>query len=408
MSVDLLGAIKKDAIPQRICGLILAAGSSSRMGRFKPLLPLGDVAAVERVVRLFHTAGVEAVYVVAGHRAEELRSRLANSGVTIVFNPRFCEGMFSSVQAGLAGVKTDVESIFILPVDVPLVRPATVRLLLAALARHPETVIHPTWKGLRGHPPLIPASLIPAIQGHDGAGGLRALLDSPAVRSVEVPVPDRYILMDMDDADRYEALKQQLCGHEIPDAAECEVLLKSTFGVSAGLLQHSNKVAAAAMRIAAALQQTGGRLDMKLIRAGALLHDIAKGQKDHARRGARYLQHLGFDPVAQIVARHVDLFPDGKGVIADPDDTLDEAAVVFIADKYISGNEIVSMETRFDRSLQRYGKVPAARANIERRRQTARIIQDRIESRLGKRLRDLVAEALAGGSAIVASTETPT
>jgi molybdenum cofactor cytidylyltransferase len=390
-----------DRFRRRTCALILAAGRSSRMGRFKPLLPLGNVSVVERVIHLFRAVGLSAVYVVVGHRAEDLRTRLTASGVasgpTIVSNPRHDEGMFSSVQAGLAAVGSAVGNIFIQPVDVPLVRPATVHLLLAALADHPETAIHPTWKGRRGHPPLIPASMIPAILNHDGTGGLRALLDTPAVRSVEIPVPDRYTLMDMDDPERYAALRQRLADYEIPNEAECDVLLRSTFGVSDHLLQHSRAVAAVATDIAERLRHSGEHLDLKLIRAGALLHDIAKGHKAHDRRGAQYLQHLGFDRVARIVARHVDLNPDGQGTSEAPEIALDEAAIVFIADKYISGSQIVSMENRFACSLERFGALPAARANIERRWQTARIIRDRIEGHLGARMSDLVAAAVSEG-----------
>jgi putative nucleotidyltransferase with HDIG domain len=396
-----------DRIRRRTCALILAAGRSSRMGRFKPLLPLGDLAVVERVIQLFRAAGVSAVYVVVGHRAEDLRTRLAASGATLVSNPRYAEGMFSSVQAGLAAVGTGFGSIFIQPVDVPLVRPATVRLLLAALADHPGKAIHPTWKGQRGHPPLVPASLVPVIQSHDGTGGLRALLDAPTVRSVEIPVPDRYILMDMDEPECYTALRQTLAGHEIPDEAECEVLLRSTFGVTGDLLQHCRTVAAVATNIAARLRQRGCDLDLKLVRAGALLHDIAKGEKDHARRGGQYLQRLGFDRVAQIVARHVDLLPDAKDLVSVPEVALDEAAVVFIADKHISGNAPISLGARFDRSLKRFGTFPAAQANIERRRQTARVVRDRIEGALGVCLGDLVAAVLSGGDAVGAGGETP-
>jgi putative nucleotidyltransferase with HDIG domain len=362
---------------------------------------------VERVIHLFRAAGVSAIYVVVGHRAEDLRARLAASGVTLVSNPRYAEGMFSSVQAGLTAVGTGFDHIFIQPVDVPLVRPATVRLLLVALARHPHTAIHPTWKGQRGHPPLVPASLVPAIQSHDGTGGLRALLDAPTVRSVEIPVPDRHILMDMDEPERYEALRQKLAGYEIPDEAECEVLLSSILGVTGELLQHSRTVAAVATDIAAKLRQTGNGLDLKLVRAGALLHDVAKGEKDHARRGAQYLQRLGFDRVAQIVARHVDLLPDAKDLVPVPEFALDEAAVVFMADKHISGRAPISLGARFDRSLKRFGTLPAARANIERRRQTARIVRDRIEGELGVRLGDLVAAVIAGGDAVGAGGEAP-
>jgi hypothetical protein len=117
------------------------------------------------------------------------------------------------------------------------------------------------------------------------------------------------------------------------------------------------------------------------------------------------LRRLGFDRVAEIVARHVDLLPQGKDLFFEPECALDEAAVVFIADKYISGNAPISLGARFARSLKRFGALPAARANIERRRQTARLIRDRIQADIGERLSDLVAAVVSGRDAIGTSRE---
>ena len=59
-------------IVERITGVILAAGFSSRMeGEFKPLLPLGTETIIERVVRLFQGNGIDDIRVVIGHRRAE-------------------------------------------------------------------------------------------------------------------------------------------------------------------------------------------------------------------------------------------------------------------------------------------------------------------------------------------------
>jgi len=57
---------------KRIAAIILAAGFSSRMGEFKPLLPLGEMTIIERAVRLFEQAGTEDIRVVVGYRANDL------------------------------------------------------------------------------------------------------------------------------------------------------------------------------------------------------------------------------------------------------------------------------------------------------------------------------------------------
>lgn len=372
----------------RPSALILAAGLSSRMGRFKPLLPLGEVSVVERVINCFRTVGVDDICVAVGHRAEDLRPKLRTAGVAIAENPRFREGMFSSIQAGLAQIDPRSHGVFILPVDIPLVRPATLQLLMEACAqRHnPGTTIHPVFDGQRGHPPLIPADLITAIRNHNGVGGLRAILEAPTARAVEVQVPDRFILQDMDHPERYKAMKQALIDHDIPTDAECEVLLGATWEVADCIKRHSRMVAAAADAIAAALCQRGAHLNTGLIHAGALLHDIAKGEGGHAQAGAKRLRQLHFDRVADIVAHHDDIaLTSGEEV--------GEAEVVFIADKHISKTQILPMEARFAHALKRFGDIPSARRNILRRQGAARAIRDTIEARLQAPLAGLITRA---------------
>lgn len=70
-----------------VTAVVLAAGYSSRMGEFKPLLPLGEVTVLERVVTLFHDAGISDVRVVTGHREADLKPRLERLGARAVANP---------------------------------------------------------------------------------------------------------------------------------------------------------------------------------------------------------------------------------------------------------------------------------------------------------------------------------
>ena len=64
--------------------IILAAGKSGRMGKFKPLLPLGEKSVLERVVDLFHTAGISDIRVVIGHREKDIRHRLASLRLSLI------------------------------------------------------------------------------------------------------------------------------------------------------------------------------------------------------------------------------------------------------------------------------------------------------------------------------------
>ena len=80
-----------------LVAFVLAAGFSSRMGAFKPLLPLGKEAVLERTIRLFREAEIKDIRVVVGYRASELEPILVRCGVRTIENPFYRQGMFSSI-----------------------------------------------------------------------------------------------------------------------------------------------------------------------------------------------------------------------------------------------------------------------------------------------------------------------
>ena len=83
-----------------VAAIVLAAGFSERMGRFKPLLPLGAWRTIERVATMFLAAGIRDIIVVTGHRAAEISQAMAPLSVRCVENPDYPDGMFTSVTAG--------------------------------------------------------------------------------------------------------------------------------------------------------------------------------------------------------------------------------------------------------------------------------------------------------------------
>jgi CTP:molybdopterin cytidylyltransferase MocA len=211
--------------------LILAAGLSSRMGRTKALLTMGDDTVIGRSAGLFLEAGIGKVLVVLGHKADQLIPLLDKRNIPWIMNADYHLGMFSSIRQGVRALDPGCRAFFILPGDMPLVRPETIQRLAAAFAcnavpkadvenalsspgeggigERPQAdpvVYHPCYQDRRGHPPLISAALIPAVLAFDGPGGLRTLLARFEDRSVEVACHDPGILIDLDtpaDCARY-------------------------------------------------------------------------------------------------------------------------------------------------------------------------------------------------------------
>ena len=365
----------------RAAGIILAAGQSSRLApEFKPLADLGGTSLLERCAQAFRTAGVTDLLCVTGHRAGEVRAEALRLGLSCALNPDYAKGMLTSVRAGLAALSPDIDAVFMLPVDIPLVRPATLRALLARFAEAPAAVLHPVFDGLRGHPPLIPAAFFPAILAWEGPGGLAGALEQ--VSSRDVPVADRNIHFDVDAPEDLAEARRRWARRGIPTRVEALDLQRLHDAGERGLA-HGRGVAAAALAMARALDARGACLDLELVESAALLHDIAKGQPQHERAGAALLEALDYGPVARIVAAHRDIPPAEASAIT-------ERELVYLADKLVWGSQRVSMEARFGQKLDAFAGDAEACAAIRRRLANAMDMQGRVEAAAGVSLEDII------------------
>lgn len=352
--------------------IILAAGYSSRMGTFKPLLELSGLAAIDRVIGLYQGVGVTDIHVVTGFRSTTIEAAIRSRAVHLVHNPDHDTGMFSSVLAGVSALPEAAPAFFVHPVDIPLVRSHTLRVLLGTGHTHFPAISYPTFDDHRGHPPLIRGDLRKAILAHDGEGGLRALLDRFNHQAVDIPVADNGVLLDMDTPDDYARLSGRSEASVILTDEECRVLMEKVFSLPAAVIDHSRQVARVAVRLAQAVNAAGADLDIPMIRSAALVHDLARLEKNHAKAGARLIEQMGFPGIAQIVAVHMQIRVDENSAI-------DEAQVVHLADKLVSGSDLVSVAKRFGAKLKKYGHDPVVAEKIEQRRQAALAIQTKIE-----------------------------
>lgn len=371
---------------ENIRAIILSAGISSRMrGDFKPLLSLGQKTLLERSIRLFQAAGIPDIRVVVGHRHEELLPLLRQKEIPRIVNHQYAEGMFSSVLTGVRSLDADHQAFFILPVDIPLIRPRTVADLLAkyqeTLAENPSArpILYPGFQGKRGHPPLISSAYAKAILRWKGDGGLRGFLEQHEDAATDVVVADECILSDMDTPADYQRLKARYACYDIPTEPECMVLMREKFGVPEPILRHCRAVARVSLCLAKELNLAGCQLCLELISAGALLHDIAKKESGHAFVGANILNDLGYPAVADVVGSHMDI------TVCDAD-PVSASEVVYLADKLVLGTERVSIRTRFAKKRHCYAHDPEILAAIERRQANAFRIARRIEDTVGKSL----------------------
>ncbi|OQX04900.1 MAG: hypothetical protein BWK80_52995 [Desulfobacteraceae bacterium IS3] len=365
----------------KITALIPAAGYSSRMkGLFKPLLPLGGMTVLERVIRLFQSVGVGDIRVIAGHRAADVMPLLNSSGICGIVNENYPEGMFSSVLAGIRSMSREIEAFFMLPTDIPLVRRSTVLNLLSAYRAGQGNILYPVFDGMRGHPPLISAKYAEAIMLWKGQGGLRAFLEQHESSASDVEVADEGILSDMDTAEDYQIVLKRYEKYDIPTIRECKALMTKIFDVEEKIWLHCQEVARVALCMGKALNAAADPgLDLDLIAAASLLHDLARKEPSHAAAGARILENMGYSAVAELVKTHIDIH-------IREDEPIQESEILYIADKLVQGDRVVSIEERFSEKRNRFADKPEAKAAVESRFMNALKIRQRFESRTGKDL----------------------
>ena len=183
--------------------LIVAAGMSSRMGDFKPMLNIGSISIAQRVVATFQQAGVEKIVMVTGYNAVMLERHLAGNGVVFLRNEKYeTTQMFDSVCIGLSYLRDKCGRVLFTPVDIPLFTADTVHRLLETDA----PLACPAVDGETGHPTLIGASLFDRILSDSGDQGLRGALNRCGAEPTLIPVEDRGILHDADTPEDYKAL----------------------------------------------------------------------------------------------------------------------------------------------------------------------------------------------------------
>jgi CTP:molybdopterin cytidylyltransferase MocA len=191
----------------RVVAVVLAAGEGRRIGGPKALLPLGDSTFLASTCRRFGRPGVGAVVAVLGAEASRVRERVAiPEGVTVVVNDRWREGMLTSVWAGLdAAEALSADAVLLHPVDNPLVEPATIDAVLAALAGGAAIAV-PSHGGRRGHPAGFARVVFPALRAAPLDGGARAVLAARPERVVHVPAGSD-CLVDVDTPADLTALR---------------------------------------------------------------------------------------------------------------------------------------------------------------------------------------------------------
>ena len=221
----------------RTGAVIVAAGMSSRMGDFKPMLKIGAISMVQRVVMSYQQAGVFPIVLVTGYRGDELKMHVAGTGVICVHNDAYAATeMLDSAKLGFSYIADKCDRTFFSPEDVPLFTVNTV----AKLMRADAAVVKPTYRNRSGHPILLAGSIIPQLLEAEAEGGLRRVIDAVCGGDIaSVVVDDEGILLDADTPEDFSRLVERHNRQLLRPEVDISLMRESKlFDKSGALLLH--------------------------------------------------------------------------------------------------------------------------------------------------------------------------
>ena len=181
-----------------ICAIVLAAGSSRRMGVQKLLLPFGGKTVITHIVDQLLASALDAVHVVVGSQAEQVSRELSGRSISIVTNADYESGMLSSVRCGLRSLPRRCRAVLVTLGDQPSITSQLVNQMLQTSANTAKPILVPLYNKKRGHPVLFSTAYRDEIlSGYDDVG-LRGLLHAHPDDVFELVVSTASVLSDMD------------------------------------------------------------------------------------------------------------------------------------------------------------------------------------------------------------------
>jgi molybdenum cofactor cytidylyltransferase len=185
----------------RVCGVVLGAGASRRLGRPKQTLPLGDTTLLGWVVRDVEASSLDQVIVVVGGSEDEARAGLTLTRAGVVSNAAYASGCASSLLAGMDAAG-DCDALMLILGDMPGVDAGVIDAVRADWEYNQPWAAVTEYQGKLGHPFVFSAAAFPTLRDLHGDKAVWKILDAQPERVRRVPV-DRPLPADVDTWEDY-------------------------------------------------------------------------------------------------------------------------------------------------------------------------------------------------------------
>jgi molybdenum cofactor cytidylyltransferase len=188
----------KDERGGPIAGVVLAAGTSSRMGRNKLLLPWGGSTVLRRAVAAAAAAGLDPILVVIGHEGDRVRAELAGLPCAPVPNPDYARGIQTSLRAGISAVPEACAAALVLLADMPFVSAEMAEALVERFRAGAAPLVLSVYGGVLAPPTLYGRALFPELRSLAGRGCGKQVMKRHRGEALEVDWPPA-ALADLDE-----------------------------------------------------------------------------------------------------------------------------------------------------------------------------------------------------------------
>jgi molybdenum cofactor cytidylyltransferase len=188
----------------KVYAIILAAGTSSRMGSPKQLLEWRNRPLLEYAVLNARSIFNERVIVVLGAYSGSIQTAIDLGGVTSVINPGWQEGMASSIRVGIQALPALTSAALILLCDQPLINAKHIQNLLDGWQTAPTLIVASQYHHSVGVPALFPAEFFKDLLTLKGDRGAKSLLLQFEKNLLKIPLPEAEL--DIDSTEDFDHL----------------------------------------------------------------------------------------------------------------------------------------------------------------------------------------------------------